>query len=180
MHDSLPPIYYVVFTGVTALAVLLQAVALLGILLVVRKSASKMFEIADEVKGKALPAIATTQNLLDDISPKLKVATSNLTEVSHTLRDQVNHANATVESLLEKTNAQIRRVDEMVTATFDALNQASKAVEIAVALPARRVSGVLHGLRVGMEVLLGKKQTASERAEANGLAEQTSAEEKPA
>jgi hypothetical protein len=179
MH-SLPPIYYIIFTAITSLGVLLQALVLLGIYLAIRKSTGKLHEVVDELKGKALPAIASTQSLLDDISPKLKIATSNLTEVSHRLRHQANQMNVTVDSLLEKTNAQINRVDEMVTATFDAMNQVSRAVETAVSLPARRVSGVLHGLRVGVEVLLGRKQPLVERAEAEDLVEEAPVEQKPA
>jgi phage-related protein len=178
--QSLPPIYYIIFTAVTALAVLLQALVMLGIYLAVRKSTDKLFEVVDELKGKALPALASTQSLLDDIAPKLKVATGNLAAVSSTLRHQSNHVNETLESVLNKTNVQVNRVDEMITATFDALNQASKAIELAVALPARRVSSVVQGLRVGMEVLLGKKHRSRERAEAAREQEPTSAEPMPA
>ncbi len=162
MYSS-PPIYSIVFTAVIAAAVLLQALVLLGIYFAIRKSTAKLHEVMDEVKGKALPAIESAKDLLDDISPKLKVATGNLTEVSHTLRKQADHVDATMELLLDKTNIQINRVNEMADATFDALNQASKAIEMAVELPARRVSNVLHGLRVGMDVFFGKKRPLTER-----------------
>lgn len=180
MQHSLSPVYYIVFTAVTALAVLLQALVLLGIYFAIRKSMGKLHEVADEVKGKTLPILSTTQNLLEDISPKLKIATSNLTEVSHTLRHQANHLNGTVESLLDKTNAQIGRVDEMVTATFNALDQASRAVEVAVALPARRVSGVIHGVRAGVEVLLGKKSHSSTNGTSGARLPEKPVEQKPA
>jgi len=180
MQQSLPPVYYIVFTAVTAAAVLLQALVLLGIFIAVRKSMGKLNEVADELKGKALPVLSTTQSLLDDVSPKLKIATSNLTEVSYTLRHQAKHVNKTVEVLLDKTNAQIGRVDEMVTATFDALDHASRAVEVAVALPARRVSGVIHGVKAGVEVLLGKKSHSSPNGTSSVVSGEESTEQKPA
>jgi methyl-accepting chemotaxis protein len=160
MHSS-PPTYYVVFTAVTALAVLLQALVLLAIFIALRKSLVEFREIAHEVKAKALPTIDTARSLMEDVAPKLKVATTNLTEVSQTLRQQANQINETVEALLERADVQVRRVDEMVTATFDAVNQAARAVENAVAVPARRVTGVIHGVRAGVEAFVGRKRPPS-------------------
>jgi uncharacterized membrane protein len=193
MH-SLSPTVYIVFTAVTAAGVLLQAFVLLAIYFAIRRSSDKLHETLDEVKAKALPAIDSAQSLLNDVSPRLKTATTNLTEVSQTLRGQASHVNATVESLLEKVNVQIERVDEMVTATFNALSQASRAVEMAIGTPARRVSGLLHGLRVGVEVLMkGRKNGGptpsveetvspeSAQAEPSAAAKSTvQAEQKPA
>jgi methyl-accepting chemotaxis protein len=171
MHN-LPPIYYIIFTAVTALGVLLQAFVLLAIFFAVRKAAEKLHKVTDE----ALPAIASTKSLLEDISPKLKVAVSNLTEVSHTLRHQANHLDETVETLLNKTNAQVKRVDAMVTGAFDAMDHASKVVEGVVAAPARRVSGVIQGLKAGVEVFLAKKPAAPEVPKT----EESSEKKKPA
>lgn len=157
MH-SLSPTVYLIFTAATAAGVLLQAFVLLGIFLAVGRLSAKLQETAEEVKSKALPTIDLARRLLDDVSPNLKIAASNLAEVSEVLRDQANHMNETVESLLKKTNAQINRVDDVVTATFNALNQVSRAIDMAIALPARRMSGILHGVKVGIETLMrGKK-----------------------
>ena len=118
-----------IFTAILAVSVLLQAGVLLGMFIAMRRSAIKMQGLADEVKEKALPALVTTRSLLEDLAPKLKSATADLAEVLHTLRHQTTHVSESLDALLNKTNAQVNRVDEMVTATFDALDYASKAVE---------------------------------------------------
>jgi uncharacterized protein (DUF885 family) len=159
MHAS-PPTYYIIFTAVTAVAVLLQAFVLLAIFIALRKSMSEFQAIANEMKDKVLPAVASARSLLEDVSPKLKVATTNLAEVSHTLRQQAEHLNQTVESLLNKTDAQVSRVNEMVTAVFNAVEQASRALEIAVSIPARRVTGVINGVKAGVEALVGRRRPA--------------------
>jgi uncharacterized protein (DUF885 family) len=153
MHAS-PPTYYIIFTAVTAVAVLLQAFVLLAIFIALRKS-------MNEMKEKVLPAVASARSLLEDVGPKLKVATTNLAEVSHTLRQQAEHLNQTVESLLNKTDAQVSRVNEIVTAVFNAVDQASKALENAVSVPARRVTGVINGVRAGVEALVGRRKPAA-------------------
>ena len=157
MH-ALSPTYYIVFTAVTAAGVLLQALVLLAIYIAIRRSTGKLQETLDEVKSKALPTLESARSLLDEVSPKLKTTTRNLAEVSETLRTQASHVNATVELLLERTNAQVSRVDDMVTATLDALEHASRAIDLAVSVPARRVTGLLRGLKAGVDVLLGGKK----------------------
>ena len=152
----------VIFTAVTAFSLLLQACCLLVMAIVVRKSMKKVQAIAEEAKGKALPVIASAQTLLDDISPKLKTATSELSDLSQKVRHQAQNVNQTMDNALVKANAQIHRVDEILTATINAVDHASRTVEDALASPTRRISGIIHGVRVGLGVFLGKQQEARE------------------
>lgn len=163
MHN-LPPIYYIIFTAITAAAVLLQALVMLGLFLVFKKAIGKLIATSDEMKEHALPLVASTRSLVEDISPKLKTTTSNLMEVSQTLRQQAGHVNETLDVLLEKTNSQIRRVDEMVTGTFNTVDHATKTLESAVATPLRFMSGMVRGVKAGIEVLLAKKKPVSQEA----------------
>lgn len=175
--ETVPQSYILVlaiFTAITAVAVLIQAGVLLGMFIVMRKSMMKMQALADEVKGKALPALTTTQALLEDLAPKLKVATANLTEVTHTLRTETKHVTETVDVLLNKANVQMNRVDGMLTATFDAVDHAAHAMENAVTVPVRRFSGVVNGVRTGVEFLF-----RSNRRSAYNGADGSAAEWKP-
>lgn len=161
MQTSPPSDYYlvlVIFTAVTAFTLLLLVCCLAGMAIMLRRTIKKMEALADEAKAKAYPVIASAQALLDDIGPKLKTATSEFSDVSQKVRHQANSMNQTLDNALEKANIQIRRIDEMVTGTMNAVEQASRAIESAVAAPTRRVSGVLHGLRVGMGVFLGRER----------------------
>jgi len=150
----------VIFTAITAFSLLLQACCLLVMAVVVRKTMKKVQAIADEAKGKALPVIASAQTLLDDISPKLKTATSELSELSQKVRHQAQNVNQTMDNALVKANAQIRRIDEILTTTINAVDHATKTIEGALASPTRRISGIIHGVRVGLGVFLGKQQEA--------------------
>ncbi len=176
MHN-LPPIYYIIFTAITAAAVLLQALVMLGLFLVLKKAIGKLIATSDEMKEHALPLVASTRSLVEDISPKLKTTTGNLVEVSQTLRQQASHLNETLDALLETANSQIRRVDEMVTGTFNTVDHATKALESAVAAPLRFMSGIARGLKAGVEVLLARKRPASPEAVVDSA---ESEEKKPA
>jgi methyl-accepting chemotaxis protein len=156
MHTELPPTYYIIFTAVTSLGVLLQACVLLAMYIGLRQTTRKLHEATDELRQHALPTIATARSLLEDISPKLKVVSTNLVEASKSLRQQADHVNATVEDLMNKTNAQAARVDGIVTASIDSAAHATEAVQHAFAVPVRQISGLVAGLKAGFEVLRRK------------------------
>jgi hypothetical protein len=158
MQTQLPQIYYIIFTAVTAAGVLLQAFVLLGMYFAIRESIKKLHEITDEVKTHLIPTISSTRRLIEDISPKLKIASTNLVEASHTIRHQANHVNATVDDLLQKTAVQAARVNEMVSGTLNSVDHATIAMQHAVAGPYRQVSGVLAGLKTGFEVLFKREK----------------------
>ncbi len=162
MQTQISPIYYIIFTAVTALGVLLQAFVLLAMYLAIRKAVSKMHAVTDEFKVHALPAVATARGLLEDVSPKLKVAASNLVEASHSLRYQADHVNSTVDELLNRTNVQIARVDEMTTAVLNTVAHATNVLQHAAAGPLRQISGVFMGVKAGFDVLRRKKPVTVE------------------
>jgi uncharacterized membrane protein len=162
MQTQLSPIYYIIFTAVTALGVLLQAFVLLAMYLAIRKAVTKMHAVTDEFKVHALPAVATARGLLEDVSPKLKVAAANLVEASHSLRYQADHVNTTVDEVLNRANVQVARVDEMTTAVLNTVAHAAVVLQQATAAPIRQISGVLMGLKAGFDVLRRKKPETAE------------------
>lgn len=160
MLHTLPPIYYIVFTAVTAIAMVLQMLILLGIWLSVRSAFKKLSQTAEELQVKVTPTVAAVHDLLDDMSPKLKNAAGNLNEATHTLRTQTEQWNAALNSLLERTTKQVNRVDAMTTAAFDTIENLARAIETMVEIPARRISKMVRGVRAGFDVLFGKKPGA--------------------
>lgn len=156
MASQLPPIYYILFTAITSLGVLMQAFVLLAMFLAVRRLANRVHAITNELQPHLLPTVITARNLIEDVSPKLKVATTNIVEASNTLRRQADHVTATLDDLLAKTEAQANRVDEIVTASIDSASHATQAVQHAFSVPVRQASALFAGLKAGFDVLRGR------------------------
>ncbi|HTV66025.1 MAG TPA: hypothetical protein VMD98_10485 [Bryocella sp.] len=159
MASQLPPIYYIIFTAVTSLGVLLQAAVLLAMYLAVRRLANRLHAITDELQPHIVPTVAAARSLVEDVSPKLKVASTNLVEASQTLRRQADHVTTTLDDLLEKTTAQANRVDEIVTASIDSASHATQAVQQAFSVPVRQASALVAGLKAGFDVLRGRSNS---------------------
>ena len=157
MHSGIPPYVYIIFTAVTAIGVLIQAGVLLGMFLALLKTQKKGEQLLRKMEIEALPIIASTRVALEDLSPKLKVITANLVEVTETLKYETKHIKGSVDDVLERTRAQTARVDEMVSGTLDGLSHASATIQHGISVPLRQINGVLNGFRAGMDVLLHRR-----------------------
>jgi hypothetical protein len=165
MHHEIPQWVYIVFTAVTAAGVLMQALVLLGMLFALKGALRRVDEVSKKAEENVLPLLATSRSLLEEVSPKLKVAAQNVLEVSQTLRVESKRAAGTVDDLLKKAMVQTDRVDEMVTATLNSVAHATATVQRAVSGPVRQVGAVLNGLRAGFDVLRNKEREAHAAAD---------------
>jgi hypothetical protein len=147
-----------IFIAVTTLAVVAQALILLGLYLAVRKSSARMEALATEVRSKVLPTIDTVQNMLVEIRPKLDVMTVNLSESSTLVRNQLARLDATLTDALDRTRLQVIRADELLNRTMDRVEETSDAVHKTVISPLRQVNGLMSAISTGVEVFLGQKR----------------------
>lgn len=142
-----------VFIALTGIAVLLQAGVLIAIFVVLRKTSTKMEDLATEVKTKVLPTIAQAEAMLTEIRPKVEAITEHVRESTMMVRDQVERVDATVNDVVDRARLQIIRADELFTRTLDRVELTSDIVHKTVISPVRQVSGLVQGLTVGLEFL---------------------------
>jgi methyl-accepting chemotaxis protein len=147
-----------IFVALTAVAILLQAGILLGMYLAIRKTSANVEAISLEVKTKALPALDTAREMLIELRPQIANIVANVNESATTVRNQVQRLDATVSDAVDRARLQVIRADEMVSKTMDKVEETTEMVQNTVVSPIRRLSGVFHGLSVGMEVLLGARR----------------------
>lgn len=146
------------FIGLTTVAILIQAGILLGLYLSVRKSTARMEALAEEVKTKVLPTVDTMQSFLTDARPKLDTITTNVSESSTLVRDQLARIDATLTDVMDRTRLQVIRADELLSRTMDRVEETSDVVHKTVMSPLRQVNGLLAALSTGVDVFLGQKR----------------------
>ena len=152
----------IVFIALTAAAILLQAGLLAGMYLAMRKSSARLESVAEQVKNQVLPTVAAAQAALNDLRPKVEQIVENVTCTSAGVRAEVERVDAAVNDVLDRVRLQVIRADEMLTRTFDRLEQTSEVVQKTVVSPMRHFSGVVQGVTAGLEFLFAG------RAQKNG------------
>jgi hypothetical protein len=153
MTENLIPL----FVALTGAAVVLQAGLLAAMYLAMRKSSTRLEQLAEEVKNKALPALDSAQSLLTEISPKLQIISDNMVDVTTTVRSQVERVDGAVTDVVDRARLQVIRADEMLTRTLDRVEATSDVVQRTVTSPVRQVSGVIQGITAGIEYFLGNR-----------------------
>ncbi len=149
------------FAAITA-AVVLQAGILVALYLSVRKTSAHMEALAAEVKTKVLPTAEITHSMLVELRPKIETIVSNVSESTTLVRAQIERLDATVNDVIDRTRLQVIRADELVHRTLDRVEQTTDVVHETVVSPVRQLSGLLQGLTVGLEFLLGRKRRRRE------------------
>jgi hypothetical protein len=145
-----------VFVGMVAVALTVQAVALIVMAVGAAKARKHGLEIAEDLKMKILPLIAEAHSMVRDTSPKLKVITENLVETSHVVRAKAAEFDVTMSDANDRARMQIARVDTMVGKTLTTTQELMSTLENAVRVPVREVAGIVNGLKAGLDVLIGK------------------------
>jgi hypothetical protein len=146
-----------IFIAVTTFAVVIQAGIMVALYFAVRKSTEKMDALASEVRSKALPTIDTVQNILVDLRPKIDLMSTNFSESSTMVRNQLARVDVTLADALDRTRLQVIRADELLNRTMDKVEETSEIVHKTVISPLRQVNGLVNAISTGVEVFLGQK-----------------------
>jgi len=147
-----------IFIAVTTFAVVIQAGILVGLYLSVRKSSAKMEALATEVREKALPTIATVQEFITEVRPKVDMVSTNVAESSVLVKNQLARFDATLTDVLDRTRLQVIRTDELLSRTLDRAEETSEMVHKTVVSPLRQINGLMAAISTGVEVFLGNRR----------------------
>ena len=148
--------WLVVFVGMVAIAMVVQAIAVIVLAIGAVKARKRALEIAEEVREKLMPVITGTHDMIRDAGPKVKIITENLVETSHVVRSKAAEFDATASELNMKARVQAARVDGMVTSVLNTTAEISETLQRAVKVPVREFTGLVNGFKAGVDVLVGR------------------------
>lgn len=154
-----------IFIAVTAAAVVLQMLILAGMYFALRKLNARVLKVTEDVQSHVLPVLesaktlqADAKNLFDTTRPKVELIVDNLSAVSATARSQAQKVEGTLNEFLDRARLQVIRTDELVTRTFDRVEDTTAKVQHTVASPIRHLNGILTGLGVGLGSFFEKQK----------------------
>jgi methyl-accepting chemotaxis protein len=144
------------FVGLVAVAMVAQAIVVIVTAVGAFKASKRALTIAEELHTKVGPLIDTTQSMIHDSAPKVKVITENLVEASHVVRSKAAEFDATASELNAKARMQAARVDGMVTGVLNTTSEISNTLQRAVQVPVKEFAGLVNGFKAGLDVLVGR------------------------
>jgi hypothetical protein len=152
-----------IFIGVTAAAVVLQMLILAGMFVVMRRLAARVQSVTDDLESRVMPLVedakkltSNVQGLLDTTRPKVETLLENASTISTTAREQTQKVDVALTAFMDRARLQAIRADQMLTRTFDRVEDTSSKVQNTVMSPFRQLNAVLQGVGVGLETLFQK------------------------
>jgi hypothetical protein len=149
-----------VFVGMVAVALIVQAIALIAMAVGAAKARKRGLEIVEEIRTKMMPIMDNTHSFIQDTAPKVKIITENFAETSHVIRSKAQEFDVTASDLNAKTRAQAARVDGIVTSALNTTTDVAESIQRGIKVPLREVSGILNGVKAGLDVLVGRAKGA--------------------
>ena len=144
-----------------AIAVLMQAGAMLGIWLAIRKVPGQIERVRSDFKQRLDPLAQAALEIVNNSREPLRTISANLAEISTILRDRTTNADQVAAELLDKSRAQILRVDRMVSDLVEKVETTASVVQKGVLGPIQEVSAVVKGVRSGLEFLFSRRRVTN-------------------
>jgi hypothetical protein len=185
MPNSNVEMLLMIFIGITAVAVLLQASVLLGMFLIMRKGLAAAKEEAADFRTKLNPVLDSSKELLDsgqdviklakdvikgthsliaELEPHLKSATTEFADMARDVHQQANKLQGAVDEVAFKAQRQVNRVDQMATSTLNRLERFGNLVNDAVNVPVRQLSGMIAAAKAVVGTLRTPAQPRTRHA----------------
>src|ERR1700744_48222 len=168
MSNPNSQIFLLVIAGLIAVALLLQAFALLAIFFGLRKAALAARQQFDEMRTTVLPFCRDARDVFGRVAPKIEQTTTDLADLAHTLRTQSDDVKSVTADLIKSTRRQAARLDEMATTVLDAADRAVSFTSETVVKPIRQVSGIMAAVRAVVGVLRSPNGTRPRPASKRG------------
>ena len=144
-----------------AIAVLMQAGAMLGIWLAIRRVPGHIESVRSDLKQRFDPLTQSVLEIVNNSREPLRTISANLAEISTILRDRTSDADEVAAELLERSRSQIVRVDRMVSELVEKFETTADAVQKGVLGPIHEVSAVVKGVRSGLEFLFKRRRVTN-------------------
>lgn len=147
-----------------AVAMLVQAVALMGVFITLRKASETANEKIEEIRTKVVPLIDTTNSLFTKLGPKIEAASDDMAAIAHTVRTQTADLQAAATEIVERARVQAGRLDGMLSNVLDTMDRAGGFVADAINKPVRQLNALMASAKAVIESLRSTVPTQRSRS----------------
>jgi len=153
-----------IFTGVAALAIVLQMLILLGMYLQVRQMNAHITRITSELHERLDPILSRIHFLLEESSGNFRQMVSDGAELTHLARSQAQKVDRVFSEAVDRLRDQILRADQILTGVLEQVEDAGSQFRKTVLEPVQQATAFIRGIKSGIDFLRAR-QRSPERAQ---------------
>ena len=155
------PRWLEIYVVVIGLVVVLQAGVMVALYLGFRDLQVRVQGLLDR---DLHPLLSSARALVESTRKEVDRLIETAEELSQAARVQVGKVDKVMSEATDRTRLQVVRVDQLVADLFNRIEQSVEFVEKSLVRPARELEAFVHGLRVAVDHLIGRRRRTPERA----------------
>ena len=160
-----------VLVGIIALVMIIQSIAILILVLNLRKTFERLEMLLTQFARDVQPVLASAREFLVDgketmnaISAKVNAISANVLEISGIVKDQVTRLDGLLTEASERARAQLLRVDDLLADTVTHIEETGQIVRRAVVAPVREITAILSGVRTTLDIFFRRNKRGVDHA----------------
>ena len=155
------PLWLEIYVVVIGLVVVLQLGVLIALYLGFRDLQVRVQGLLDR---DLHPLLTSARSLLESTRKEVDRLTGTLEHLSQGARTQMGRVDKVMGEASDRARLQVVRVDQLVADVFGRIERSVEFMEKSLVRPVRELEAFLHGLRVAMDHLVGRRRRTPERA----------------
>src|SRR4030088_892808 len=142
-----------VFVCVAAAAIVLQAAILVAMFFQMRRITDRMEKFTSDLESRLSPILSRVQVLLEDTQPKISEMVADAAHVVYLARAQAQKVDRVFTEASDRLRGQLVRADRILTGALEAVEDAGTKFTHGLGRPVQKVSALMQGIKVGMDLL---------------------------
>jgi hypothetical protein len=145
------------FSIVAAIALVVQVGILIGLFLQLKRTTESINRMVNDLHTRMGPILTRTQILLDDTQPKISSLVDDASHVVYLARAQAQKMDKIFTEASDRLRGQLVRADRILSGTLEAVEDAGTQVRRNFLGPVQKVSAIVHGIKIGLDVLRSRR-----------------------
>jgi hypothetical protein len=154
-----------VFVIVAAVAIVLQATILVAMFFQMRRTMERMERFTSDLESRLSPILTRVQILLEDTQPKISEMVADAAHVVYLARAQAQKVDRVFTEASDRLRGQLVRADRILTGALETVEDAGSKFGHNVWKPMQRVSAIVQGIKVGIDLLRSRRRRPEEPLE---------------
>ena len=154
-----------VFVVVASVAIVLQATILVAMFFQMRRTMERMERFTSDLESRLSPILARVQILLEDTQPKISEMVADAAHVVYLARAQAQKVDRVFTEASDRLRGQLVRADRILTGALETVEDAGSKFSHNVWKPMQRVSAIVQGIKVGIDLLRSRRRRPEEPLE---------------
>jgi hypothetical protein len=157
-----------VFTGILAVAVLIQTFLFIGMYRSIRQLdawkdlvGKELLRHFQNISDKVNEGVATVKAIGEDIKPVI----SNLTEITDVVHQRVLDVDSFLAETTDKARLEILRIQDRIESVSNRAEEAIQSLHNGILAPIKEIHAVTRGIRVAFDMLFRRRRSPGSSAQ---------------